>query len=229
MHLIPQHSHVTAHVKCHLPRKLIRDSVAEIVTGPGCMSAEHTPQSEACKRKSGILHTSRCVYRLVRQREPLCPPWWGCSSDPSSPLSVLVPPRQASLGQRPQACSLNFFLQITVEDYEQAAKSLAKALMIREKYARLAYHRFPRTTAQYLGHRRPDAAPPEEGLPGTVLWRQVGFQAGYSPRVGQDVLLVGCVSLRWCFKGRALVLASPTLIFLLVSRRVGFICPGALL
>lgn len=86
--------------------------------------------------------------------------------------------RQASLGQRPQACSLNFFLQITVEDYEQAAKSLAKALMIREKYARLAYHRFPRTTAQYLGHRRPDAAPPEEGLPGTVLWRQVGFQAG---------------------------------------------------
>nr|XP_023406618.1 AMP deaminase 3 isoform X3 [Loxodonta africana] len=54
---------------------------------------------------------------------------------------------------------------ITVEDYEQAAKSLAKALMIREKYARLAYHRFPRTTAQYLGHRQADTASPEEGLP----------------------------------------------------------------
>lgn len=65
-------------------------------------------------------------------------------------------------------------LQITVEDYEQAAKSLAKALMIREKYARLAYHRFPRTTAQYLGHRRPDIAPPEEGLPGMDLEEGVG-------------------------------------------------------
>ncbi|KAM4554352.1 AMP deaminase 3b [Fundulus diaphanus] len=39
---------------------------------------------------------------------------------------------------------------ITVEDYEQAAKSLFTALIIREKYSRLAYHHFPRTTAQYL-------------------------------------------------------------------------------
>ncbi|KAI4901661.1 hypothetical protein NFI96_012834 [Prochilodus magdalenae] len=39
---------------------------------------------------------------------------------------------------------------ITVEDYEQAAKSLLKALFIREKYSRLAYHRFPRTTAKFL-------------------------------------------------------------------------------
>ncbi|XP_021458998.1 AMP deaminase 3 isoform X1 [Oncorhynchus mykiss] len=39
---------------------------------------------------------------------------------------------------------------ITVEDYEQAAKTLMKALFIREKYSRLAYHRFPRTTAQFL-------------------------------------------------------------------------------
>ncbi|XP_029438523.1 AMP deaminase 3 isoform X2 [Rhinatrema bivittatum] len=39
---------------------------------------------------------------------------------------------------------------VTVDDYEQAAKGLAKALLIREKYARLAYHRFPRTTAKYL-------------------------------------------------------------------------------
>ncbi|XP_047243719.1 AMP deaminase 3-like isoform X2 [Girardinichthys multiradiatus] len=39
---------------------------------------------------------------------------------------------------------------ITVEDYEQAAKSLFKALTIREKYSRLAYHHFPRTVAQFL-------------------------------------------------------------------------------
>ncbi|XP_065117582.1 AMP deaminase 3 isoform X1 [Paramisgurnus dabryanus] len=39
---------------------------------------------------------------------------------------------------------------ITVEDYEQAAKSLLKALFIREKYSKLAYHRFPRVTSQFL-------------------------------------------------------------------------------
>ncbi|XP_057693615.1 AMP deaminase 3-like isoform X1 [Corythoichthys intestinalis] len=39
---------------------------------------------------------------------------------------------------------------ITVEDYELAAKSLLRALFIREKYSRLAYHRFPRTIAQFL-------------------------------------------------------------------------------
>uniref|UniRef100_A0A665WQ56 AMP deaminase n=1 Tax=Echeneis naucrates TaxID=173247 RepID=A0A665WQ56_ECHNA len=39
---------------------------------------------------------------------------------------------------------------ITVEDYEQAAKSLLTALFIREKYSRLAYHRFPRTIAKFL-------------------------------------------------------------------------------
>ncbi|CAL8243683.1 unnamed protein product [Lota lota] len=39
---------------------------------------------------------------------------------------------------------------ITVEDYEQAAKSLLKALRIREKYSKLAYHRFFRTTSKYL-------------------------------------------------------------------------------
>ncbi|XP_063802510.1 AMP deaminase 3 isoform X2 [Pseudophryne corroboree] len=39
---------------------------------------------------------------------------------------------------------------VTVDDYEQAAIGLAKALLIREKYSRLAYHRFPRTTARYL-------------------------------------------------------------------------------
>ncbi|RXM27178.1 AMP deaminase 3 [Acipenser ruthenus] len=39
---------------------------------------------------------------------------------------------------------------VTVEDYEVAAKTLLKALFIREKYAKLAYHRFPRTTAKFL-------------------------------------------------------------------------------
>lgn len=109
-------------------------------------------------------------------------------------------------------------LQITVEDYEQAAKSLAKALMIREKYARLAYHHFPRTTAQYLGSQWAHTAPLEEGLPGTMLWLQVGSQVGDGPRVGHDFLLVGCISPGWCFKGRAQILVSPTLSLLASPR-----------
>ncbi|XP_075878528.1 AMP deaminase 3 isoform X2 [Nelusetta ayraudi] len=39
---------------------------------------------------------------------------------------------------------------VTVEDYEQAAKSLLKALLVREKYSKLAYFRFCRATAQFL-------------------------------------------------------------------------------
>lgn len=60
-----------------------------------------------------------------------------------------------------------FPIQITVEDYEQAAKSLFKALLIREKYSKLAYHRFFRTTAQFL--RRAESmkwSEEDEVLPG---------------------------------------------------------------
>lgn len=60
-----------------------------------------------------------------------------------------------------------FPIQITVEDYEQAAKSLFKALLIREKYSKLAYHRFCRTTAQFL--RRAESmkwSEEDEVLPG---------------------------------------------------------------
>ncbi|XP_069479759.1 AMP deaminase 3 isoform X2 [Ambystoma mexicanum] len=46
---------------------------------------------------------------------------------------------------------------VTVDDYEQAAIGLAKALLIREKYSRLAYHRFPRTTARYLSTMNNDS------------------------------------------------------------------------
>ncbi|KAE8606148.1 hypothetical protein XENTR_v10010613 [Xenopus tropicalis] len=51
--------------------------------------------------------------------------------------------------QRVTICG-DYCAGVTVDDYEQAATSLAKALIIREKYSRLAYHRFPRTTSQYL-------------------------------------------------------------------------------
>lgn len=49
-----------------------------------------------------------------------------------------------------QIMMIIYMLQITVEDYEQAAKSLLKALFIREKYSKLAYHCYPQTTARFL-------------------------------------------------------------------------------
>lgn len=62
--------------------------------------------------------------------------------------------------ERVKLCSNNFRIntskmcpcptQVTVEDYEQAAKSLLKALLVREKYSKLAYFRFCRATAQFL-------------------------------------------------------------------------------
>jgi len=62
------------------------------------------------------------------------------------------------------------FSQITVEDYEQAAKSLLAALFIREKYSRLAYHTFPRTTARFLRQAENQKWREEdEIMPGTKL------------------------------------------------------------
>lgn len=67
--------------------------------------------------------------------------------------------------------TVNF--QITVEDYEQAAKSLLKALFIREKYSKLAYHRFPRTTTQFLRIAANERWTEEdETLPGTSSFAQ---------------------------------------------------------
>uniref|UniRef100_A0A8C6T137 AMP deaminase n=1 Tax=Neogobius melanostomus TaxID=47308 RepID=A0A8C6T137_9GOBI len=39
---------------------------------------------------------------------------------------------------------------LAVDDYEHSAKALLKALLIREKYCKMAHHRFCRTTAQVL-------------------------------------------------------------------------------
>ncbi|XP_006109144.1 AMP deaminase 3-like, partial [Myotis lucifugus] len=106
---------------------------------------------------------------------PTQPDWKGppTTTPAMSPATPVLPGATCQLAPAPFAMpeyqrvtiSGDYCAGITVEDYEQAAKSLAKALMIREKYARLAYHRFPRTTAQYLGHSRVDTASPGEGLP----------------------------------------------------------------
>ena len=56
-----------------------------------------------------------------------------------------------------------------MEAYEQAAQSLLKALFIREKYSKLAYHRFPRTTAKFLRVTKDEKwSVEDEILPGEV-------------------------------------------------------------
>ncbi|XP_041416942.1 AMP deaminase 3 isoform X2 [Xenopus laevis] len=81
----------------------------------------------------------------------------------ASPVSPVEPDASVFRGPAPTAplpfdglefqrvtISGDYCAGVTVDDYEQAATSLAKALIIREKYSRLAYHRYPRTTSQYL-------------------------------------------------------------------------------
>lgn len=67
-----------------------------------------------------------------------------------------------------------WLFQITVEDYEQAAKSLLGALFIREKYSRLAYHHFPRTTAKFLCNAKDEKWREEnEILPGRRIKKKI--------------------------------------------------------
>ncbi|CAL8263805.1 unnamed protein product [Merluccius merluccius] len=75
----------------------------------------------------------------------------------SLPLSPLLPPEPCHASPQENlpdfqrvTISGDYCAGITVEDYEQASKSLLKALFVREKYSRLAFHRFPRTTARFL-------------------------------------------------------------------------------
>ncbi|KAG7274429.1 hypothetical protein CRUP_033585 [Coryphaenoides rupestris] len=94
---------------------------------------------ESTKRKKS--------FKIIRSQsmslQSITNPEWICSLgatpfvSPSSTCSSLLE-------------SFPEYQRITVEDYEQAAKSLLKALRIREKYSKLAYHRFFRTTAKYL-------------------------------------------------------------------------------
>lgn len=42
------------------------------------------------------------------------------------------------------------YTQVTMDDFEVSCKGLFRALTIREKYMKLAYQRFPRTSSQYL-------------------------------------------------------------------------------
>lgn len=140
---------------------------------------ERELQKELAEQKSVETAKRKKSFKMIRSQSlslqmPTQQDWKGppTASPAMSPATPLVPGATSKPGPAPYAMpeyqrvtiSGDYCAGITVEDYEQAAKSLAKALMIREKYARLAYHRFPRTTAQYLAHQG-ESVPLEEGLP----------------------------------------------------------------
>ncbi|XP_012884168.1 PREDICTED: AMP deaminase 3 isoform X3 [Dipodomys ordii] len=126
---------------------------------------------ETAKRKKSfkMIRSQSLSLQMPVQQDWKGPPVASPALSPAAPVpgatSQITPAPYAMPEYQRVTISGDYCAGITVEDYEQAAKSLAKALVIREKYARLAYHRFPRTTAQYLGHRRADPALPEEVLP----------------------------------------------------------------
>ncbi|XP_035884910.1 AMP deaminase 3 isoform X5 [Phyllostomus discolor] len=127
---------------------------------------------ESVKRKKSfkMIRSQSLSLQMPTQQDWKGPPTATPVMSPSTPVlpgapSQAMPALYAMPEYQRVTISGDYCAGITVEDYEQAAKSLAKALMIREKYTRLAYHRFPRTTAKYLGHPQADTAPLTEVLP----------------------------------------------------------------
>ncbi|KAM8861739.1 AMP deaminase 3b isoform 1-T1 [Synchiropus picturatus] len=108
--------------------------------------AEQMSQESAKKKKSFMLKRSQSLSLQI----PCSVDWGGSISPMLTPTAAeSVFPDSFPDFQR-VTISGDYCAGITVEDYEQAAKSLLKALFIREKYSKLAYHRFPRTIARFL-------------------------------------------------------------------------------
>ncbi|XP_068578787.1 AMP deaminase 3-like isoform X1 [Cebidichthys violaceus] len=107
--------------------------------------AEQQSQESAKKKKSFKLKRSQSVSSQVPGDSD-----WTRSPTTLDSATAEACPREDFPDFQRVTISGDYCAGITVEDYEQAAKSLLGALFIREKYSRLAYHTFPRTTARFL-------------------------------------------------------------------------------
>ncbi|KAM7397143.1 hypothetical protein PAMP_020140 [Pampus punctatissimus] len=109
--------------------------------------AEQQSQQTAKKKKSFMLKRSQSVSLQIPTSVDWAP---SMNSSLFSPTATEPSLPQCVLDFQRVTISGDYCAGITVEDYEQAAQSLLKALFIREKYSRLAYHRFPRIIARFL-------------------------------------------------------------------------------
>lgn len=104
---------------------------------------------QSAKRKKNLM--LRRTQSVSQQFPTVCPDWaFSVVAPLISPTDVIPPERKPVPEFQRVTISGDYCAGVTVEDYEQAARSLLKALLIREKYSKLAYHRFPRTTTRYL-------------------------------------------------------------------------------
>ncbi|XP_056137184.1 AMP deaminase 3b [Lampris incognitus] len=117
---------------------------------------ERELQKELAEQQSVESTKKKNSFRMKRSQSmslqiPVCADW---ALSVISPMLSPVTPEPLPPDTFPDfqrvTISGDYCAGITVEDYEQAAKSLLKALFIREKYSRLAYHHFPRTAARFL-------------------------------------------------------------------------------
>ncbi|KAI5086625.1 AMP deaminase 3-like isoform X1, partial [Silurus meridionalis] len=108
------------------------------------LAEEHS--EESVKRKKS--------FKLIRSQSMQIPHVVDCGKATPTPLVSPSSTFTSIPDKFPEyqrvTISGDYCAGITVEDYEQAAKSLLKALFIREKYSKLAYHRFPQTTGKFL-------------------------------------------------------------------------------
>uniref|UniRef100_A0A673J7N7 AMP deaminase n=1 Tax=Sinocyclocheilus rhinocerous TaxID=307959 RepID=A0A673J7N7_9TELE len=116
-----------------------RELLRELAEQQSEESAKRSKSFKMIRSKSMSLQIPLCTENVWGVVTPLISPSSTCSS-----ISQNFPEYQRV------TISGDYCAGITVEDYEQAAKSLLKALFIREKYSKLAYHRFPWTTAKFL-------------------------------------------------------------------------------
>ncbi|KAM7415113.1 hypothetical protein PAMA_019778 [Pampus argenteus] len=109
--------------------------------------AEQQSQQTVKKKKSFMLKRSQSVSLQIPTSVDWAP---SMSSSLFSPTITEPSLPQCVPDFQRVTISGDYCAGITVEDYEQAAQSLLKALFIREKYSKLAYHRFPRIIARFL-------------------------------------------------------------------------------
>ncbi|KPP76239.1 hypothetical protein Z043_104429 [Scleropages formosus] len=115
---------------------------------------EHELLKELAEQRSEDCVRRRKSFRMMRSMSMQAPPE---GEGPPSARTLMDsscagPTSQWEITPEYQRVTISgdYCAGITVDDYEQAAKALLKALVIREKYSKLVYHRFPRTTAQFL-------------------------------------------------------------------------------
>ncbi|XP_028304064.1 AMP deaminase 3-like isoform X2 [Gouania willdenowi] len=137
-----------------------KDALALFTVPEDCPIGLHEDMERALQKEIAEQQSEESVKRkknLLLKRAQSLSVQGSHAVDWTKPVSPLFPPETPD-PSLPEAfpdfqrvtISGDYCAGITVEDYEQAAKSLLKALLIREKYSRLAYHRFPRTIARFL-------------------------------------------------------------------------------